>query len=158
MTQHWIAVACAEHVRRGLEGGFMQVNHGKAGPLRRMQPGDGIVYYSPSERIGEPDGLQSFTAIGFIREGEPYRGVMAGGFEPFRRDVAWSVAERAPIRPLLPSLLFAGDGQNWGYRLRLGVLAIDEADFRVIAAAMHAMSSRAPAAGPAQISANSAWA
>jgi hypothetical protein len=30
MTGYWIAVASAEHVRRGRREGFMQVSHGKA--------------------------------------------------------------------------------------------------------------------------------
>lgn len=138
MTGHWIAVACATHVRRGVAGGFMQVNHGKAGPLRRMEPSDGIVYYSPSEKMGQPDGLQSFTAIGRIRAGEPYLGVMAAGFEPFRRDVNWFSARPAPIRPLLPVLRFSEGAPNWGYRLRFGVLAVEEGDFATIAQAMAA--------------------
>lgn len=148
MPHHWIAVACADHVRRGVAGGFMQVNHGKVGPLRRMRPGDGIVYYSPSERMRQPDGLQSFSAIGRIREGEPYRGVMAAGFEPFRRDVDWFAAKPMPIRPLLPTLHFASGG-GWGYRLRFGVLEVDAADFLAIAAAMEADAAECGMAGSA---------
>ena len=53
MTARWLAVASAEHVRRGRQGGFMQVNHGKAAPLRRIKPGDFVVYYSPSTVIGK---------------------------------------------------------------------------------------------------------
>ena len=30
------------------EAGFMQVSHGKAAPLRRIRPGDGVAYYSPT--------------------------------------------------------------------------------------------------------------
>ena len=44
----WVAVASAEHVRHGREHGFMQVCHGKAAPLRRIHPGDRIVYDSPT--------------------------------------------------------------------------------------------------------------
>ncbi len=126
-----MAVACAEHVRRGRCEGFMQVNHGKLGPLKRMQPGDGIVYYSPSQRMSEKDGFQSFTAIGRIRAGEPYQGFMSAGFQPFRRDVDWLVAEEQPIRPLLEWLDFA-QGPNWGYALRLGVVEIGAVDFEFI--------------------------
>ena len=36
-SKYWIAVASAEHVRRGRSEGFMQVNHGKQGPLKRIQ-------------------------------------------------------------------------------------------------------------------------
>jgi len=46
--QNWIAVASAEHVRRGQSEGFMQVCHGKAAPLRRVRPGNRVVYYSPT--------------------------------------------------------------------------------------------------------------
>lgn len=46
-SKSWIAVASADHVAIGREQGFAQVNHGKAAPLRRMQPGDRIIYYAP---------------------------------------------------------------------------------------------------------------
>ncbi|MEZ2332513.1 EVE domain-containing protein [Mesorhizobium sp. RCC_202] len=138
MAKHWIAVASAEHVRRGRAAGFMQVNHGKAAPLRRIKPGDGIIYYSPSTVLGEKDGLQSFTAIGTVREGEPYQGDMGGGFTPFRRDVDWAKAEETPIKPLLEQLDFTKGKSNWGYQLRFGLFEIDEHDFRLIVAAMGA--------------------
>jgi EVE domain len=138
MTKHWIAVASAEHVRRGRQAGFMQVNHGKAAPLRRVKPGDGIVYYSPSTMLGEKDGLQSFTAIGTVREGDPYQGEMGGGFMPFRRDVDWAKAKEALIKPLLEQLDFTKGKSNWGYQLRFGLFEIDEHDFRLIVEAMGA--------------------
>jgi hypothetical protein len=64
MSRNWVAVASAEHVRIGRSHGFMQVCHGKAAPLRRVQPGDRVVYYSPTFAFRGRDGLQSFTAIG----------------------------------------------------------------------------------------------
>ncbi|MBZ9853851.1 EVE domain-containing protein [Mesorhizobium sp. CA13] len=138
MSAYWIAVASAQHVRRGREGGFMQVNHGKAAPLRRVQPGDGIVYYSPTTILGEKDGLRAFTAIGTVREGEPYQGDMGGGFTPFRRDVDWAAAGEAPIKPLLDRLDFTAGKPNWGYQLRFGLFSVSAADFAVIAEAMGA--------------------
>lgn len=95
---YWIAVASAEHVRRGRAEGFMQVSHGKEAPLKRVKPGDGIIYYSPTEVLGVKDGLQSFTAIGTVRDGVPYRGEM-GSFKAFRRDVDWAKADEAAARP-----------------------------------------------------------
>lgn len=138
MSAYWIAVASADHVRRGRLGGFMQVNHGKAAPLRRVKPGDGIIYYSPTTVLGEKDGLQAFTAIGTVREGEPYQGDMGGGFTPFRRDVAWAKAEETSIKPLLDRLEFTAGKSNWGYQLRFGLFEISDHDFRVIAEAMAA--------------------
>ena len=135
VTKFWLAVACAEHVRRGRAEGFMQVNHGKLGPLKRMKTGDGIVYYSPSEKMGAKDGFQSFTAIGRIREGEPYQGFMSEGFQPFRRDVEWAPAHEQSIRPLMDRLDLTAD-KNWGYSLRFGVLELSAGDFATIGAAM----------------------
>jgi hypothetical protein len=136
MSAHWIAVASAQHVRRGREAGFMQVNHGKAAPLRRIKPGDGVVYYSPTTILREKDGLQAFTAIGTVREGEPYQGDMGAGFTPFRRDVAWSNSAEAP--PLLEQLDFTRGKSNWGYQLRFGLFEISQHDFQLIAQAMGA--------------------
>ncbi|MDG4892918.1 EVE domain-containing protein [Mesorhizobium sp. WSM4976] len=138
MSAFWLAVASAEHVRIGRKNGFMQVNHGKAAPLRRIKPGDGIAYYSPSTTFGEKDGLQSFTAIGTVRQGEVYEGLMGGGFTPARRDVEWRAAMEAPIKPLLDRLDFTAGKPNWGYQLRFGLFEISERDFRLIGEAMEA--------------------
>lgn len=135
----WLAVASADHVRSGRKEGFMQVSHGKAAPLRRIGPGDGVVYYSPSTVHGEKDRLRSFTAIGTVREGEPYQGDMGGGFLAFRRDVGWAAdASEAPIAPLLHRLELTAGKPNWGYQLRSGLLKIGDRDFRLIAEAMGA--------------------
>ena len=104
MSRNWLAVASAEHVEIGRNAGFMQVCHGKATPLRRIQPGDRIVYYSPN-RIYTPshalrgkDRLQAFTAIGTVKQGALYQADMGFGFQPFRRDVAWHDAESDAAR------------------------------------------------------------
>lgn len=138
MSRHWIAVASADHVRRGLQDGFMQVCHGKEGPLKRIKPGDGVVYYSPTEIFGGKDRLQAFTAIGVVQAEDAYRHDMGGGFVPWRRNIGWFDATEADIRPLLDSLSFTRGRQNWGYQFRFGVLAIGPEDFDVIAGAMHA--------------------
>ena len=116
----------------------MQVNHGKAAPLRRIAAGDGVVYYSPGTVKGESDGLRSFTAIGRVRAGDIYQGFMSEGFQPFRRDVDWAQAQETPIAPLLDRLALTSGRKNWGYQLRLGLLEIDKGDFDQIASAMQA--------------------
>ncbi len=130
-------MASADHVRRGLAGGFMQVNHGKAAPLRRIHPGDRIAYYSPTAAFRAADGLKAFTAIGVVKAGEPYEAQM-GDFRPFRRDVAWLAATDAPIAPLLDRLSFSAGVKNWGAKLRFGLLKVEDADMSLIAAAMNA--------------------
>jgi hypothetical protein len=136
--RNWIAVASAEHVRIGRSKGFMQVCHGKAAPLRRIEPGDRVAYYSPTQRFKGDDRLQAFTAIGVVAPGVPYQPDTGGGFCPFRRDVVWSEAVEAPIRPLLERLSFSRGNQSWGHRLRFGLFEIPDTDMRLIAEAMGA--------------------
>jgi len=136
MPKHWIAVASAEHARRG-KAGFMQVNHGKAAPLRRIHPGDGVAHYSPTETFGGKDKLQAFTLIGRVKPGDIYQGEM-GDWVAHRRDVDWADAHDAPIAPLLDRLEFTAGKTNWGYQLRFGLFGISEHDFELIAQAMGA--------------------
>lgn len=138
MPNNWIAIASAEHVRLGRKQGFMQVCHGKAGPLKRIAAGDGIAYYSPSETFRGNDKLQAFIAIGRVRGGEPYLFDTGGGFRPYRRDVDWLAASEAPIRPLLEALDFTAGHRNWGYKFRFGLFSVTEHDFDLIADAMGA--------------------
>ena len=138
MSKNWIAIASAEHVRLGRQAGFMQVCHGKAAPLRRVQPGDRIIYYSPTATFRGKEKLQAFTAIGIAKNQEPYQFDMGEGFCPFRRDVKWLKSRDAPIAPLLDELDFSAGKRNWGYQFRFGLFEIDEHDLQIIAAAMRA--------------------
>ena len=136
MNKYWVVVASAEHVRRGRAEGFMQVCHGKAAPLRRIHPGDGVVYYSPTEQFGGKVALHAFTAVGIVQSGEPYSFDMGAGFCPYRRNVAWAQAQETPIRPLLAELSFTASHRNWGYQLRFGLFEISRDDFDKIMRAM----------------------
>lgn len=138
MKRHWIAVACADHVRIGRAAGFMQVCHGKAAPLRRLHAGDLVAYYSPGETMAGPRDLQAFTALGVVAAGPANQADMGGGFHPFRRDISWLAARETPIRPLLERLAFTAAKRNWGYQLRFGLVEIAAGDMRLIAEAMAA--------------------
>lgn len=116
----------------------MQVNHGKAAPLKRIVPGSRVAYYSPTSTFGGKDKLQAFTAIGVVQPGEPYQGDMGGGFLPFRRDVTWLKAHPAPIHPLLERLAFSAGVKNWGQKFRFGLFSVTDRDMDVIADAMGA--------------------
>jgi hypothetical protein len=141
MRKNWLAVASADHVAVGRTAGFMQVCHGKVSPLKRVQPGDRIVYYSPNQHYSAShaqrgkDRLRTFTAIGTVKDGKPYQADMGGGFQPFRRDVTWHEAEPVSIALLLQKLALTQE-KNWGYRLRQGLVEISDADMTTIAEAM----------------------
>lgn len=134
----WIAVASADHVLRGRAEGFMQVCHGKPAPLRRLRPGDRVVYYSPTRTMGGHEPVRAFTAVGTVKAGAPYLFDMGGGFVPWRRDMDWCAADAAPIAPLLPLMAWTTGQRNWAYPLRFGLLAISQPDLACIAQAMGA--------------------
>jgi hypothetical protein len=137
MSRYWIAVASADHARRGKACGFMQVCHGKGPPLRRLKAGDGVVYYSPKTTMQGKDRLQAFTTIGRVKDDAPYQADM-DGFRPFRREVAYRDAGDAPIAPLLERLALTRGRPNWGAAFRFGIVEISAADFDTIAQAMGA--------------------
>ena len=149
MSRNWLVVASADHVETGRTGGFIQVGHGKATPLRRLQPGDRVVcyspnrYYSPSHASRSRDRLQAFTAIGTVKDGKPYKAdTVAGmgfGFRPFRREVAWHEAAAVALQQVQERLAFTQEA-NWGYRLRQGLVEIDTGDMTLIAEAMFVAS------------------
>jgi hypothetical protein len=144
--RYWVGVVSAEHVERGVDGGFAQLCHGKAAPLRRMRGGDWLIYYSPAEKMRGGEPVQAFTAIGRVEHGAAYEFDMGGGFIPFRRDVRYLPCTAAPIRPLLPDLTFLPDKSRWGYAFRFGHLQIPRDDFLRIAAAMGVDASSTDAA------------
>jgi hypothetical protein len=139
--RNWIAVASAQHARRGCAepgAGYMQVCHGKAAPLKRVQPGDRVAYYAPTVSMGGSDRLQAFVSIGIVLPGDPYAYDMGGGFVPYRKDVAYVPAREAPIGPLLDVFEFVDDRTRWGSKFRFGLFAISDHDMRLIAEAMSA--------------------
>ena len=139
--RNWIAVACAQHARRGCAtpgAGSMQVCHGTVAPLQRIRLGDRVAYYAPTVTMGGKDRLQAFVSIGIVLPGAPYAFDMGGGFVPSRRDVAYVPAREAAIAPLLDEFEFVDDRQRWGSKFRFGLLAVSDHDMRLIARAMQA--------------------
>lgn len=133
----WIVTASADHAANGRQQGIVQACHGKAAPLRRMQPGDGVLIYSPKTAFKDGAPLSAFTAIGQIADEAPYAFHQGDGFTPWRRGVNWrATTGPLPIRPLLEDLELTRGKQNWAMPFRWGIVAISRADFEVITAAM----------------------
>jgi len=131
--QCWIIVASKDHLQRGIAGGFIQANHGKAAPLKRMHKDDWVIFYSPKVEFEKPEKLQCFTAICKIVDENIYQHDMGGGFIPFRRNVTFLPSQDVSILPLINDLTFIKDKTHWGAPFRFGTLEIPEDDFRLIA-------------------------
>jgi len=135
-VRYWIGVASWSHVKQGRAGGFAQLCHGKAAPLRRMSVGDWLVYYSPKTEINGGESLQMFTDIGRIVEANVYQYPMSPDFLPFRRDVEYLKCKPVHIHSLISKLSFIRDPGHWGYPFRTGHIEMTEEDFGLIAKAM----------------------
>ncbi len=133
--RNWLAIASADHVRLGRKLGFLQVCHGRAAPLRRVQPGDRIVCYSPTDSFRGNDSLKAFTALGTVCAGGVYQAEIAGGFRPHRRAVDWHDAAEIPMAFVQDGLEFRRS-RNWAYRWRSGLVEISDRDMATIAEAM----------------------
>jgi hypothetical protein len=143
-VRYWLAVVHRDHVRRGVEQGIAQVNHGSRAGIERMSPADGLVYYSPKDLYPDGDPLRAFTAIGRVAVGEPWQAapvtmLTRGDVRPWRRRVEYveGVVE-APIAPLLAELELTRDTPNWGWMMRRGLLELTSRDFAIIAGEMGA--------------------
>lgn len=136
MSRFWIGVVSLNHVEIGVKNGFAQLCHGKGAPLKRMEQGDWLIYYSPKMALGSNEPCQKFTAIGRLQDDLTYQFQMADDFCPYRRDVEYFDCSPAPIRPMLESLSFTKGRRNWGMLFRRGHFEITQADFEMIAEAM----------------------
>ena len=135
-TKYWLVVVSKDHIEIGRKLGIVQANHGKAAPMKRMRPGDLIVFYSPTLHFQGKDPLKKFTAIARVKEGEVYQGDMGGGFTPYRRDVDFLPCEEADIQVLVEKLTFIRNKQRWGFVFRFGFFEIPKADFETISKKM----------------------
>jgi len=130
--RYWVIAASKEHVQYGVSMGIAQANHGKAAPLKRMQVGDGILYYSPKVTFPGNEKLQAFTAIGQVKGDAVYQFDMGDGFVPFRRDISYFECHEVSILPLIPALSFIENKQGWGYIFRFGFFEIPKVDYDLI--------------------------
>ena len=136
MARFWVGVASLEHVLASVRGTFCQLNHGKEAPVRRLQMGDSIVFYSPRERMQGGKSLQAFTAAGRILDDVPYQVEQSKDFRPFRRKTEHFKSKDASIHPLLEELSFTKGRSNWGAALRMGIFQMKREDYLKIAIAM----------------------
>ncbi len=133
----WVGVVSRSHVQRGVAGGFAQLCHGKGAALRRMMPGDFLVYYSPATEMKGGTPLKTFTALGRVTEREVYSFDMGEGFIPYRREIDYlPCAREAAVRDLASELAFVRENASWGMLARRGHFEISLGDFAIIARAM----------------------
>jgi len=134
--KYWVATISKEHSQRAINGGFIQVCHGKEGPLKRMQKEDYILIYSSKVTMEGNEKCQCFTALGKVVGDEVYSFQMTENFVPFRRNIQFMKANEVSILPLIENLEFIPNKKSWGYPFRYGFFEISENDFNFITSKM----------------------
>lgn len=129
-------MASKDHVKTGIAEGIAQACHGKASPLKRMQKGDFVIFYSGKQSFGKPEKCQEFTAIGTVKDDEVYPFQMTAEFCPFRRNIEFFESVNVSILPLINDLDFIQNKKSWGYPFRFGFFEIKEHDFKLISSLM----------------------
>ena len=130
--KYWIVVVSKDHIARGVAGGFMQANHGKQGPLKRMAVNDWVICYSPKQSYNGNELCKAFTAIGQVADDAVYQHKMADDFVPYRRNISYYDCKDAPIVPIVDHLDFIKNKSSWGYPFRFGFFEIPQHDFELI--------------------------
>ena len=134
--RYWILVASKDHVKTGVDEGIAQACHGKVSPLRRINKGDFIIYYSSKQFFGKPEKCQEFTAIGEAKDDEIYPYRVSDDYCPARRNIEFRHCKDASILPLINDLQFIKNKKSWGYPFRFGILEINKHDFDSISSQM----------------------
>lgn len=140
--KYWINCLSKNHVLAGVEGGFTQAANGKADPMRRLNVGDIVFFYSEGTTFRGGTRLQAFTAVGRVAGKDPFQEKLSASVQPWRRRVEYIDAQETSLVPLLPDLACFADKTEWGKSLKGGFIEIGEADAAVIAAAMSADITR----------------
>jgi len=135
-TKYWIIVASKDHVKTGIAEGIAQACHGKASPLKRMQKGDFVIYYSGKQTLSKPGKCQEFTALGKVTDDETYQFRVSENFCPSRRNIDFLQSKDASILPLIDDLNFIQNKKSWGYPFRFGFFEINQQDFNLISIQM----------------------
>jgi predicted RNA-binding protein len=131
-ARYWIVIVSKDHIAKGVEGGFMQANHGKSSSLKKLSTGDWVIFYSPKQSYTGNEPLQAFTAIGQVKDDKLYQHKMSEDFVPYRRNVTYYQCKDTPIAPLINDLDFIENKKAWGYKFCFGFFEIGEDDFEQI--------------------------
>ncbi|WP_156851634.1 EVE domain-containing protein [Bartonella refiksaydamii] len=111
--KHWIAVISRAHARFAAEFGFLQVCHGKAGPLRKTSKGDEAFIYCPRCEIGTGQVIQTIEFQCIFKDDHIYQVKQAPNFVPFRKDVIFNKQAQSVILKEIQGLEFLTN-PHWG--------------------------------------------
>lgn len=133
---YFVACVSKDHVVAGVLGEYLQSKD--AAPLKRMDRGDLVVFYSEGTLFRAGERLQAFTAIGRVADGAPHQVTVTPVFKPWRCRMEFIGAEEAPIAPIVEQLSFVSDKTTLAMPAKRGLFEVSVDDFMIVANAMKA--------------------
>ncbi|MEQ1977499.1 EVE domain-containing protein [Xenorhabdus sp. SGI240] len=137
--KHWIAVISRAHARLAADSGFLQVCHGKAGPLRKTRAGDEVFIYCPRSEMKSGEILKTVEYQCVFTHDDIYQVEQFPGFKPFRKDVIFDPSFQSVVLKDIDGLEFTANPQ-WGMLARRGFFEISTNDAARIRTAMRRLT------------------
>lgn len=134
MKRHyWVCNAAQEHVLIVQKKGYTQINMGPREPLEKMNVGDWILYYSPTNYFEETiSTCQKFTGISCVSDTRVYP---QGNKQPdhWRRNVEFFQCIPHHPKHFIGKVSFLPEDQDWQKILTPPIFQIPREDFTLIA-------------------------
>ncbi|EJF98912.1 hypothetical protein MEI_00079 [Bartonella vinsonii subsp. arupensis Pm136co] len=133
--KHWIAIISRDHARLAAKLGFLQVCHGKAGPLQKTSKGDEVFIYCPRSEMGTGKILQTIEFQCVFKDNNIYQVEQTPNFTPFRKDVLLNKQAKPVVLKEIQGLEFLSN-PRWGMLAKRGFFEITAYDATRIRKAM----------------------
>ncbi len=136
VPRYWIGVIHRKQAMAAKAAGFIALSHGKEAAVKKLSPGDQIIFYAPKSDF-ESNAVQAFIAMLTVTgETVRQRDLPGTDFRPFTRDATYHDVQEIPVRPLLDHLSFVKSPTHWGMAFRRSHFEISEGDFNTITQGM----------------------
>ena len=130
--KYWINTISQDHVIFGKQEGFVQAGHKKEAALKKLQPDDRLIFYSPQTSLQNGKSVRAFTAVAKIKDKDVYRVIVNNDFQLYRRNAEYEDCPEVPIKVLIERLEFITNKQHWDLKFRSGLFEINQHDFELI--------------------------
>lgn len=133
MRRYWVCNAAQEHVHIVQTKGYTQINMGPREPLEKMNVGDWILYYSPTNLFENiTPNCEKFTGIACVNDTRIYP---QGNSHPdhWRRNVDFYPCTPHSPQDFVGKVTFLPQNKKWQKILQQPVLEISREDFITIA-------------------------
>lgn len=144
MTQRWIVTISQDNLQETLKHNQIGLPERRRDLLKRVRPGDTVVFYIGRKREGYSGPRSSISQFGpvvkvtseeFFSDVPIWRS-RSGKLFPSRLSISLLSEGRVNAADVIPHLSFVRNKDRWGLYLLTGIRAISEEDYKTLLTAM----------------------